>query len=299
MTQGVYRRESPEETSRRLKLLAALLNLSLMEKLKLTERIIAEGLEKGNPALLYSGGRDSTVLLVLVQKVCKDIAIIHNDTGLGDPVNLQFVRIFTQGMNFLETTADPITMWSEKGYYPIFSKRGFSALRRKHPKALFNPVLCCYNLKERFSKAIFRKNNAEVVFWGNRAAEGNRRKLTFVDNGFLFKPKIHPWWYCYPLQHWRDEDINDFLAAEVPQYPAQKTYENGCLCCGIDWGYYPNNLCKLYDANPRLWKKYMLSEFGRQLALINGLKPDMLDEILESKPGLLLWYRHARKGKSL
>ena len=297
MSRGVYNRELPEETRRRLKELDNLLSCSFEDKIAMSEKIIKNGMERGFAALLYSGGRDSTVLLSLMKRREREVIVIHNNTTLGDPKNLDFIRKTVSGMKYFETKASPWEMWSERKHFPIFPKRGFTKMRDRYPECVFSPVQCCYQNKEKYSNSLFKKNNIGVTFWGNRAAEGNRRKLAFVDNGFIFKPKKYPWWNCYPLQHWTDADIDRYLEKFFPEYPRHKNYECGCLCCGIDWGYYPNNLSKLFKNDPEKWEKCMNTDYGRMLAKINGLDETRIKEIIREKPELLTRYRYARKGR--
>lgn len=259
------------------------------DKIKIANGIISSALKKGKPCVLYSGGKDSTVLLDLVKKHCKDILVMYNDTTLSDPKAIDFIKSQTVGLNFVMTTADnPIEMWHNKGYYPILSKRGFTAYKKKYPNFKSSPVQCCYQLKEKYCNKVLKEKNIEVVFWGNRAGDSNRRKLGFVDNGFLFKPKKYNWWQCYPLQHFTDEDIILYLRKYVPNYPFFKEYESGCLCCGTDLTYKDNNLYRLYKANRSLWLKYMKCGFAEQILIVKGLSHLDVNEVIDKKPELLL-----------
>ncbi len=287
---GVYARADREETKRRLEILRRMRRLPLSKKKEISNRVIGTALAKRKTgAILYSGGRDSTVLLDLVRRHDPGILVMHNDTTLGDPRLLAFVREHCRGMNYLETRADdPFTMWEEKGYYPILSKRGFTAYKRKYPELKVSPVQCCYQLKEKYANRHLNRLKIGVVFWGNRAGESMRRRMSFVDNGFLFQPKKYKWMQAYPLQHWEDKDIERYIKQNLPGYPQKRMgFETGCLCCGTDITFFPNNLSRLYQKDRESWENYMRAGFAKQILVAQG-RTDCPEEVLQNSPESLL-----------
>lgn len=288
---GVYKRNSGAEASRKLAVLKRLQNLRYEEKIELSRQVIDRAFKIGKPALLYSGGKDSTVLLHLLLEKDPGILIIHNDTTLGDPACLEFIRRVTAGHNYIETTAaDPVAMWQKLGHFPILSKRGHTAYKKRIPGLRVSPVQCCYNLKEKYSNGILRSQEVKVVFWGNRAGESNRRKLSFIDAGFLFKPVRYPWHQAYPLQHWLESDITAYLRHDVPDYPESKTFENGCLCCAVDITFRKNNLSNLFERDREKWEYYMRAGFAREILKIKGhgiLTDEEIERVIQEKPEYL------------
>lgn len=271
----------------------------LEEKAAISRAIIREAIKSaGRPAVAYSGGRDSTVLLDLVLREEPAALVVHNNTGLGAAETLEFIRQHVQRLgirdNYRETRADDaIAMWQEKGYYPILSKRGFTGAKKRDPGLRISPVQCCYQLKEKYSNTVFSTEGVGVVFWGNRAAESMRRRMTFIDNGYLFKPKKYPWHQGYPLQHWLDLDILDYLEQEVPGYPDPAGgLETGCVCCGTDLTFWPNNLSRLYQRDRERWEFYMRAGFAEQIMRIKGI-PGKPEDIITARPEALL---HIRRG---
>lgn len=287
---GVYRKCDNEDLRRRLALFRELASATHEQKIAFSRRVIREALGKGKPALLYSGGRDSTVLLGLAREQDPGILVIHNDTTLGDPGLLEFIRTWTRGMNYRETTAqDPIAMWQETGYFPILSKRGHTAYKKRDPALRISPVQCCYQLKEKHANRLLKAEGVAVVLWGNRATESMRRRLGFADNGFLFKPKKYPWWQAYPLQHWEQQDINRYLEEHAPGYPReQRPFETGCLCCGTDITFWPNNQGRLYQRDPDAWARFMRAGFAREILRAQGRQDLDPEWAIQEAPGLLL-----------
>ena len=286
---GVYAKANADQMAVRYSLLCQLQRDTADRKMEISRQVIATALARGPAAILYSGGRDSTVLLDIVKSMTEDFLVLFNNTTLGDPRNVTFIRHRCRDLNYIETTADdPIETWQRTGYWPILSKRGFTKYKHRDPGLRVSPVQCCYQLKEKYANKILNNNKIKVVFWGNRASESMRRRLTFLDNGFLFQPKKYKWMQAYPLQHWMDEDIDQYLSNRVPGYlQARQTFETGCLCCGTDITFWPNNLSRLYQQDRLAWTKYMSAGFAEQIMRIKGIKGNPAD-IIESNPTLLL-----------
>jgi len=300
MSKGNYARLNPEQLKDRRLLFMDLYSAPMSTKIAYSQRLISKALEIGQPALLYSGGRDSTVLMHLVRQQAPRVKVIHNDTTLGDPGALDFVRKMTQGANYTETTAaDPWEMWNETGYLPICAKRSFLQYKHSIPGLRIQPIACCYNLKAIYSNAVMKEDCTQVAFWGNRAGESNRRLLHFLDHGFLFKPQQTPWYQCYPIQHWSDADVDQYLKENVPEFARGRGFETGCLVCMTDIGKMPNNASRLYDSNRPLWEKAMRSGFGLEILKMQGIKnptPELLQETLELSPKALLKIGRNRHG---
>lgn len=292
MTKGVYRRSTSLETSAKIQKLKNLQKQPMYVKLEITKKIIKKALETGNKfCLLYSGGKDSTVLLKILKKMNVDFFAMYNNTTLAEEKFNIFLReqIKKEGVSFIETFAeDPVKMWKEKGYYPILSKRGFTKYKKVDPDLRVSPVQCCYQLKEKYCNKVLKEKKVDLVFWGNRAGESNRRKFAFVDNGFLFKPKKYKWWQCYPLQHWLESDIKEFLNIYVPDWNFFQSFENGCLCCGTDITFKKNTLMRLYAKNYNLWLFYIKNGFGNEILKIKKIETSKLDEIIKNNPEILL-----------
>jgi 3'-phosphoadenosine 5'-phosphosulfate sulfotransferase (PAPS reductase)/FAD synthetase len=101
---------------------------SLEEKIAYAHKKIDRALEKHeNPALCWSGGKDSTVLLHLARQHKKDIPVIYNDTGVEFPENNEYVKEIADRWNINLYIAKPIkgeTFWeiTKKHGWPILGK---------------------------------------------------------------------------------------------------------------------------------------------------------------------------------
>lgn len=259
------------------------------DKIRLANEIIREGLAKAPAAILYSGGRDSSVLLDLIRKQDPTILVMYNNTGLASQTILERIRRTTRGMKYIETRAEnPFIMWQRTGYWPILSKRGFTAYKKRIPDLRISPVQCCYQLKEMPANRVLKKFGIHSLFWGNRATESNRRLFSFIDNGFIFKAKKYQWIQCYPLQIWEENDIMRYIAENIPGYIKESNFESGCYCCGTDLTRYPNNLARLYQADKEQFKKVILAGFGEQILKIKGCRNETVEDVLEKTPTYFL-----------
>ncbi len=294
MPRGVYKRTGHDEARHKLQLLRSLQSEPIDFKIKYSLKVISMSLEKGAGIIFYSGGKDSTVLLHLIHSIAPGTPVMFNNTTLGTDNLLQHIRTFTAGMDYIETVPDlpPVEFWQKTGHFPILSKRGFFAYKKRIPDLKTQPVMCCYHNKEIPAMKVVKEKGINVLFWGNRADESNRRKWTFVDNGFLFqrksKGKTPGNYYSYPLQHWTEHDIYSYLQKHLPGYPTEKIFEAGCLPCCTDIKFYPNNSSRLFLSNRNLWTYYMKSGFAEQIIKIKGFLPEKLDEIINNRPELLL-----------
>ena len=289
---GVYARANKEQAAARIAILNGLQKEPIERKIEITRQIIDTALKIGRPAILYSGGKDSTVLLDILSSQAPGLIAIHNNTTLGDPRIVEWIRKFMAkrypAVDYRETIADnPIAMWQERGHFPILSKRGFTAYKQRDPGLKISPVQCCYQLKEKHANAILGAEEIGVAFWGNRASESMRRRMTFIDNGYLFKPKKYAWWQAYPIQHWTQADIDGYLSSRILEFYETNAFESGCWCCGTDLTFWPNNLGRLYQRDRWTWEIFMRAGFAEQIMRIKGI-PGSPEEIIKEKPEALL-----------
>jgi 3'-phosphoadenosine 5'-phosphosulfate sulfotransferase (PAPS reductase)/FAD synthetase len=284
---GVYERNNPQETSRKLQELKEMQALPLEKKISLSRSIIEKALkiDEGRAVILYSGGKDSTVLLHLVTKIKKDVLVVFNNTNLINEKVLIQLRKNVKNFNFIETIAeDPVKMWNKRGHYPLLAKRQFTEYKKNIKGFKSSPVQCCYNLKEKPLNNVLKKRSIKVLFWGNRADESNRRKLNFVDNGFIKKLKNRDRYNVYPLQHWNEKNIKKYLYENSINL---KILDTGCIVCGTGIKHSYNNLHKLYKNNYKKWLYYMRCGMGIEILRANNIKPELLETIIKENPGIL------------
>jgi 3'-phosphoadenosine 5'-phosphosulfate sulfotransferase (PAPS reductase)/FAD synthetase len=295
MPKGVYKRQSNENLKIRLAEIKKMQAVPLNQKINITKQVLLRASQLQPLALFFSGGKDSTVLLDILKKTGLQFCVIHNNTTMADKKTLEYIREVCKNIDYVETTPEetPIEMWHRTGYYPILGKRTFTKYKKKHAELKVSPVQCCYQLKEVYSNRICKKRGIKGVIWGNRASESNRRKLTFADNGFIFKPKKYDWFQIYPIQHWLEKDILSYLETNLPEYPISKQFESGCRYCATDLAYYPNSMSRLYNADKKEWLNLMFAGFGEQIAILNNIKD--WKTAIKTQPELFLRLKKGEK----
>lgn len=267
MTKGIYKRAGGELLHERLELLAKMQALPLEKKTALSLAILrsAKTAADGAPVcVLYSGGKDSTVLLHLVLRIFQKPVVMFNNTGMCSPQLLDFIHARTRGLDYVETMpdADAFTMWRKTGYWPIFGKRTFTDRCRKSPGLHVSPVQCCYQLKEAPANRVMKARGVKIAIWGNRADESSRRKFSFCDSGFLFQPKKYKWMQCYPLMFWTKKDVIAFIEKHEPDYPFEMSQEAGCWACCTDITQTPNNIQRLFATDRARFAFMIKNGFG-------------------------------------
>lgn len=293
MTKGIYKRVAGDELKERLAQLEKFQALPLPKKIELSVAIIERGKIETQDApacVLYSGGKDSTVLLHLATRVYPRPLVMYNNTGLADPHLVQYIRERTRGLDYVETEPDEdaFTMWQRTNYWPLFGKRTFTARCRACPGLHVSPVQCCYQLKEAPANRVMKQRGVRLAIWGNRADESMRRRFMFCDSGTLFKPKKYPWHQCYPLAFWTQKDIMAFLDEYEPNYPHSVSTEAGCWACCTDITRTPNNIQRLFKTDRVKFERMIKSGFGRIILKAKGIVEGDVDEYLEKWPGIFL-----------
>ena len=292
MTKGIYKRVAGNEPKERLDQLARLQALPLPKKIDMAVAIIERGKKETDSApacVLYSGGKDSTVLLHLATRVYPRPLVMFNNTGLAEPRLVQFIRQRTRGLDFIETQPDEeaFTMWKRTKYWPLFGKRTFTARCRACQGLRVSPVQCCYQLKEAPANRVMKDRGVRLAIWGNRADESARRKFMFCDSGTLFKPKKYPWHQCYPLAFWTERDVLTFLDEHEPDYPQSLSTEAGCWPCCTDITRTPNNIQRLFKADRGKFDYMIRAGFGEIILKAKGINGD-IETFLRETPEIFL-----------
>lgn len=227
----------PVHTAERL---AELQALPLDRKIQISQARIIEWYQKnkGNVAVSFSGGKDSTVLLHLVRTIYPDVPAVFSNTGLEYPEIQRFVReipnttIVTPKMTFPEVVT--------KYGYPLISKEIAQTIcesrqngRRSRAKfdnksdlvqkyggrfsaVRFLPIvnlpvrishLCCRHMKKNPLSHIYNGNVAPFV--GTLAEESELRRLNWIAHGCNYfdgkKPKSQP------LSFWTEQDVLRYI----------------------------------------------------------------------------------------
>ena len=271
----------------RLRQLRLYESVGLDAKIRYANRLIEAGLEIAErPAVAWSGGKDSTVLLDLVRRFDPGAVVNFNNTGVEFPETLRFVKEI-QGrwsLNLHVTRPDRSRdfWWClEEFGYPLFGKwfarRRFGSWRsEKQHKVMTSGARvspsCCYYCKEKPALDLYGDLGVDVVFLGIMAGESRRRRFNWCDYGDVRWNKHEQRWKIHPLSVWLEEDILEYHKRfDLPMCDLYSMghRRNGCWPCGMDIAFEGNHLATLRRSHPKLWRFLMVDKgLGEELLKI-------------------------------
>jgi len=269
----------------------------LDQKIAWARKTIERALESlENPALAFSAGKDSTVLLHLLRQYKPDIITIYGNTSIEFPECVKFARWLRDewDLNYYEAKPEVTFWWIVEEYgWPLLGKSfGVGGVAHKSSREKFFDDLaargeltgqyaiqaevpissaCCTFLKERPSQKLQKELNVDGVFLGIMAAESRQRMFNFLEYGEWYYAKSQKMWKCHPLAIWTDEDIWAYIRRhDVPYaalydmgYQDEATGEwihhkrNGCMFCGMDLRFPNNHLAIMRRTHPKAWNTLM------------------------------------------
>jgi len=279
--------------------------LSLDEKIEFAHETIAYALAHlENPSVAFSAGKDSTVLLHLVQQHSPGIHVIYGNTSIEFPECVKFARLLSKewNLNFHIAKPEVSFWWTVKHYgWPLMGKTfGVGGVAHKDSRRQFFDDLaargelngdyaiqsevpissaCCTFLKERPSQKLQKELGIDGVFLGIMASESRQRMFNFLRYGEWYYPKSQQIWKCHPLAIWTDEDIWSYIRTN--DVPYSSLYDmgyhdeagewishkrNGCMFCGMDIKFKNNHLSIMRRTHPKAWNFIMKKKgLGRVL----------------------------------
>lgn len=216
----------------------------------------------------FSGGKDSCVLLHLVERIYPNVVAVFINTGNELPDNVKFVnqkkKLMGERLVKIRPGVTPREIWEREGF-PLISKDVASRInlcRRKPecktakfyiqerlPKSMplkYRYLLdepysvsarCCYYLKKRPSK-IYQNKTGRKPILGTMASESQLRERAYLTRGGC-NALVNKNPSSHPLSIWNEEDIWEYIRRfNVPISEAYaKGYERtGCMGCGFGIG---------------------------------------------------------------
>ncbi|MBA7558656.1 Phosphoadenosine phosphosulfate reductase [subsurface metagenome] len=302
--------------------LAELQALPLKEKVDLTKELINKGLSEGKAAVMWSGGKDSTALLHMVQEQQSDVIVLWNNTGVEFPETWPFIKQIRHDWNLnlhIARPKDGVNFWwcVERYGWPLFGKHVRSSTHHVQVRRLSQRVekavkvarissYCCDWLKKKPTIALLRESGVKVQILGNMVAESDMRWFAWIDTGEFYFSKAARRWKLTPMYFWTDDDV--WAYHEAYHLPHCGLYDkgfyrdgnwichkrNGCWTCGMDIAFLNNHLSIMRHTHPKLWRFLMIEKgLGQVLLAIKlALRDDQLDffqrdrieGILEQRP---------------
>lgn len=244
----------------------------------------------GQVYVLFSGGKDSTVLLDLCRIIKHDIKAVFCNTGNEYPDIVRFVRELknTEGYNIdiIYPKLKPREVFEKYGF-PLVSKSTSAIIgkvkRNPNGKVFENFVLkresifklaekwmflidekfnvskkCCYQLKKKpFHE--YHLNSGLFPISGEMASESVQRQMKYFQAGGC--NQFGDITISKPLSIWLEEDILEYIKernlkiAEIYNKGAKRT---GCMFCGYGCQFKDDNRLQMcYDMYPKMYNMFM------------------------------------------
>ena len=240
----------------------------------------------GKVYVAFSGGKDSCVMLNLVELIIPNVPCMFIMTGCESPSVCRFVRQMKQEGHNIEMTKPRKTLkqvFAECGF-PLVSKKTAHNIMvvRRNPdtvtaKRLIDPKnkhripsnwlyllnepyevsdRCCYWLKKTPSYD-YGKRTGCYPFIGVLASESDSRAAGYIQRGgcnsFTTTTNTHP--SSWPLAIWNEEDIWAYIkdrGLKIPDIYEKGATRTGCMGCGFG----AHLDCSTLNVLQRLWPKW-------------------------------------------
>jgi 3'-phosphoadenosine 5'-phosphosulfate sulfotransferase (PAPS reductase)/FAD synthetase len=231
------------------------------EKYKETMEVIAHHLEEfklGEMPVAWSGGKDSTLLLYLVQTLEPKIPVVFGNTGVEAPETIKFIRRITEewGIELTELTYYKKNFWECVKEYGLPKGKSHTGKGRGWDR-------CCWYLKEMPMIHAIREHKWKAILLGTTAMESHNRQMKASTHGVCYHAK--KWGVCkvHPLLWWTEAEVWDFILEwELPVNPI---YEMGMDRCGcLPCTAYKKWQESLSKVNPKMYRLIM-KKMGQSL----------------------------------
>jgi len=207
---------------RQLELFKTEKNLSLEQKIVKSKEIIKSAFESYHTiALAWSGGKDSTTLLILTLEVLKEtggkLVVVHGDTLVENPVIREHCDSFLEKFKeyvkqenlnvevHIATPKQTDTFW-------------YKVLVKGYPKPNFAFRWCQQVLKIRPSEILLKTLGVNTILVGLREDESKSRRQTVQKHYKDKKAKRKNYIQIAPILFWSDEDVWEFLAIKSKEH---------------------------------------------------------------------------------
>lgn len=235
--------------------------------------LIEQAFTDHKPALMFSGGMDSSVLLDLVYRYTKHhppLIYVHNE--IQHPATLEFVRERAAHYGGALTVATPdrtaFEQWQAQGW-PILGPKPCRPWMNKyrHLGIRINCEACCGRLKIKPGRDATKAAGCDAQMTGIRATDDQNRGRVLHEHGnrYLTAGLM----IYHPLSHWTDTMVRRYRRQhEIPQDPSSLPGEwNGCRCCAGAWKFTGNAIERMRRNRPDHWWEFIVEQ-GAWLPLL-------------------------------
>lgn len=187
--------------------------------------IIKALLHAKKPAVGFSGGKDSTVVLSLVRSIDPSVPAVFCNTGVEDVRTIEYVH---RVPNLVELHPKKgVTFWTIAKTEGLPVQKGKGKTRENK---------CCHDLKDRPMKRYVKQEGIDLIFTGLTKAESWQRYMRLTADGPYCRVKSwYNIWKCHPISDWSEEEVWEYIDGEGIDHNAvyRETGVDrvGCLPC--------------------------------------------------------------------
>lgn len=192
-------------------------------------KIGANLIEKSDPYVLFSGGKDSLVALHMMKKILKRMSrrltVIHTDTGISTPGNRDYVVATCEKLNVRLVLLSP-----RENYFTLVKRWGFPTLTRRWCKWQLKvmPVKRFLDTRDR-SKVLLVDGVRGAESWIKRRMNHQRIGPLTTMHNVLRCPVFHP------IYDWSNEAVEKYVQKnELEVNPLYSSYGKAFDCwCSV------------------------------------------------------------------
>jgi len=217
---------------------------------------------KNKVAVLWSGGRCSTVTLHMAKCLEPNIKVIFVDTGVEFPETVRYVKMLAKEWKLNFSVLRP-----RRTFWELVKEHGPPTARKPSDQRSGEPDTppCCYWLKKEPIRSYIKQTGIEALITGMRAGESTVRAISLNQKGSpFFYSKTEGVWKYHPLAYWTTKRVCEYaLKHDIPMNPLYlKTDRIGCWPCTSFFGWkekLSKNVPKFYTALMYFFGKFHVS----------------------------------------
>lgn len=197
-------------------------NLNLEQKIAKSKEIIKSAFKSySSIALAWSGGKDSTTLLILTLEVLREtggeLVIVHNDTLIENPVIRKYCDSFLEKLEEYKNREN-LNIRIHIGRPKPTNTFWYNVLVKGYPKPNFRFRWCQRTLKIEPSERLLKTLGIDAILVGIREDESIARKQTIQKHYKEHKTKKRSFIQIAPIIFWLNEDVWEFLAIKSKEH---------------------------------------------------------------------------------
>lgn len=217
-----------------------------------------------NPAVAFSGGKDSMIVLFMAVQLKPDILVVYNNTGVEYRLTNDFVQELRKlwNLNLVETHP-------KKTFWECAEQYGY--MTSKTDKGRSHSGNCCYWLKEKPMHEAIKSLKIDALITGLTAVENRQRMLMSTKYGNCHYSKT---WGCqrvHPIMWWTEDEVWQYT--NDMELPINKMYKPpfsckrvGCMPCTAYKGWET----ELSRTNPKLYRLLKLRKDSQYVMPLGG-----------------------------